>query len=233
MNPASTWADLADSYHRDRLAWADLAFEEFRSGLLPEVRDALSERRGDTDVVLYGTTRGGKSTLALALLGVPDDELFVAVERVLRGSRAERTESVTIAPTRYVLSDGDNWTFGVGGEPARVVTEQQLGREIGTIRRLVDAGHWDPNRILDIGIPARYAPGQAGRTLRLLDLPGVRSAEDLERHYVDRLLPSWIEAADMILLVGNTAHQTSSTRPRRGYRRCATGICCPVGSGWS
>ena len=208
MKSASRWSELADQYYRVRLDWADRAFEKFRDSLLPEVRDALSKRRSDTDVVLYGTTRAGKSTLALALLGVPDDQRLTKIERILRGPLEATTESITIAPTRYVLSDGDHWTFGIGAEPARPVSEDRVQQEIVAIRAEVYALKWDPNRILNIGIPVRYAPGQDGRTLRMLDLPGVRSRKDLEGRYVEELLPSWIEAADMILLVGENHHPT-------------------------
>jgi len=204
------WAELVAVHHGNRLGWAERAYEEFRAGLLPEIQASLSPRRRDTNVVLYGKSQAGKSTLALALLGVPP-ERFAEVESVLRGDRDPGT-SVTVAPTRYAVADDDRWTWQYGDGDPEHVTADALVEHLSAVRAAMERGVDRSADILHVGLPRRLVADRHGVRLRILDLPGVGAVNAAERRYVDHLLPGWIEVADAVVLVGQ-AHQMKFLAP--------------------
>jgi hypothetical protein len=189
----------------ERLSWAATAHRKFMNGLEPEIRRAaFSSLEPEADAALYGQTQVGKATLLLHLLGVRPD-LVEAVGETLRAGRPQGMSSTPTA-TRYRRADGDAWTVRVGNEKLERLGREALQERIRGIRTEVEAGRWPLELVVEVGIPRSCFTTDSGRSVRIIDLPGVDvaksgSAGRNEDAHARKLLDYWVTLADMILLV--------------------------------
>src|SRR4051794_9752202 len=157
---------------------------------------------GGRNVMVLGTTRAGKTTVLLHLLGVTDPEQVRAAHQVLSGGRLG-SESNTTAPTRYRWSRSRNrWALVRDGHSA---AELMTGAELcAELARLRPAGtvRWDVTaRPLEIGVPTGLAGDGERRELRILDLPGTFARDETERRLAKDLVARFAPRMAVVVFV--------------------------------
>ncbi|KAF1053636.1 MAG: hypothetical protein GAK43_01306 [Stenotrophomonas maltophilia] len=191
--PLNFWSEL----HAGRLDWVMRGYEEFVSGIDPELK--RDYRRDDQiTLVVYGPTQIGKTTLILNLLGIAQAALLPVAE-LLRGGQGSG-RSATAAAVRYRQSPDECWYLGTGLREG--LTDTQLCEQLGALRRRMENGQHGDLEVLDIHIPQHYFDAQRRSHLdvRLLDLPGLNAANATEREYVAALANRYVPLADLVIL---------------------------------
>ena len=184
--------------------WADQAYAQFRAVLPAEVRDALSSRRSDCNVALYGPTQVGKTTLLLTLLGVREERIE-EIGTVLRGKRPQG-QSATATAMTYQVSSGDYWTWRElpterGSEPHEL-DSKGLIRKLAKLRASVEDRQWGVDKTVEVGLPVSCFKPDASFSVKVLDLPGISGRDPGERLHAETLIQDRIAVTDMVLLVG-------------------------------
>jgi hypothetical protein len=185
---------------RDRWMWTDRAVAWMNNELYGAGRPAPDT--GGTNVMVLGTTRAGKTTVLLHLLGVTDPERVRAAHRVLAAGRLG-SESNTTAPTRYRWSrSSKRWALDRDGRgEAQLLTGDEL---IAELARLRPAGtvRWDvAARPLEIGVPTGLAGHGERRELRILDLPGTFARDEAEQRLARELVARFAPRMAVVLFV--------------------------------
>lgn len=207
--PSSRWQAL----HSQRLEWAHRALEAFNASLDTEVGSSLAQGgTGEAQVVVYGMTQVGKTSLILDLMGIRTDAQ-ARVSAVLRGGREAGNSATTIA-TAYRRSPDDSWYLRRGdGDRVQYRSDSRMQRALGGIREELARRALRASDRCTVFIPAQcFEADESLPTMRIVDLPGVQAKGAREREYVAAVAREYLPGADLILLVGK-ADNLSFFRP--------------------
>lgn len=187
----------------DRLTWAEHSYETFVQKFDPSRASILRDnRQQQASVIVYGATQVGKTSLILLLLGISERHIG-RVAKVLRGG-SELGHSATSRSLRYRRARDNCWHFGHCDEGHTSFDDDAAEIVIQALRQHVESGVTSEFTCIDVFIPQQYYDAQSELAVDLLihDLPGIHAANDNEKQYVARMVKQYINAADVILLVG-------------------------------
>lgn len=195
-----------DRLSSQRLTWAFDAYARFVDSLSSDVRGHFS---GDDDqkeayVVVFGETQVGKTTLILDLMGLSEAGLQ-RVSRVLRGGRAAG-KSATSTAMEYRRSSDSHWYF-IGLTPNKTQhNDAEMQTVLGDVREDMFKDRLFAEKPLVVWIPNDcFDTCQSlGSSVRILDLPGAKAADEVERKHVWQMAQNYLPNADLILLVGRS-----------------------------
>ena len=197
--------------HAETREWAVAANEAWMALLSPP-EDDRPPRSLEANVVLFGPTQVGKTTLLLTLLGVGEGDGFAVVQRVLRGGQ-EQGRSATATPTRYARSRDDLWRIDRADSAG--LSPEAMQAKLAAVRRQVEAGSWEAVQPLEVFIPAcHFAQAEPPVRVAVLDLPGTAAANPRERALVERVARHHLPVASLILLV-STASRLGVFEPEK------------------
>jgi len=205
--------------HEARWDWVDAAIERFKVELDPSLKSHLdSDRRpgsGVFNIVLYGKTQVGKTTLILRLLGL-SGEHEERVGEILRGGRRDG-ESATAVPTRYYWSSHPRtwetryWDAFSGQHHESPREHDDAGIKAFMIGLRDELGQpRSDGTVLEIGIPTRFRiPGAPAVVPMVLDLPGAQTKGHVERDHAAQLIRRYVPTANVVILVALFSQMTS------------------------
>lgn len=194
------WSEL----YQKRLDWAYRAKDKFIKSLKNNDFKALStnENYSYVNVILYGNTQVGKTTLSLKLLGI-DKDYFQIIYKLIRagskhGNPATKTSMV------YQKSDDEHFYYytDTDKEPQKS-NLKQISSKLIELKNRVDRKEQTLSKVIYIKIPSKYFTKQKTQALdvNIIDLPGVESCNQNERIYVERIIHELVPSANLILLV--------------------------------
>lgn len=161
-------------------------------------------------VILISKTQSGKTTFALNLLGVPEENIQ-CVYKALRGNRPLGISSTAITTEYYAVDDekgriGDK-TFDSWKDFGKEIDEIRKKREICKKQSKTE------QQFVKIGIPAK-----GGVASRVIELMGLDSKEEWERVASKEAADYWLKAADLIMYVVNAANIADLSEQHEEYR---------------
>ena len=163
------------------------------------------------NVVVYGPSQVGKTTLILHLLGVVYDP---KLENLLRGGRPAGNSSTATA-ILYTQSEDDHFRMAPNPEKPKddksfcifsKDDESGIKQFLAKWRENIESGKEDkfPSNYLYIAIPKCYFSQEElnkDTIFNLIDIPGVNSSETKEYNYVDKLCKNFVPTAAGIICV--------------------------------
>ena len=191
--------------HGRRHDWAFRAYDQFMESLSPEVRSRLGHKSNDKEayVVVFGPTQVGKTTLIIDLMGVVPDAMS-RVSEVLRGGR-KSGRSATSTAIEYRRSPDACWGLSVEGTMRWMPTDASMTAAVGELRQRMESRKLQVTIPCTVCIPSDcFSSDPAQPHVRIFDLPGDESAENVEQEHVSEMARQYIPLADLILLVGRS-----------------------------
>lgn len=197
-----SWSALSQR----RSDWAIRAYDRFMGSLSEETqaRFPKGDESGEAYVVVFGKTQVGKTTLLLDLMGVTE-HASTRVAQVLRGGR-ESGKSATATAMEYRQSPADCWLLNDGDKKRSFDNDDAMKQAMGELREQMSRRAIRAHEPVVVGIPRNcFSNGEStAPRVRMLDLPGANSAEDVEREHVSMMARRYVPHADLVLLVGRS-----------------------------
>lgn len=204
--------DYWHKLHSTQSAWALRAYERLIDTLSEDVKEKLSLNKDDKAepyVVIFGNTQVGKTTLLLDLIGIAPEHMGV-VSDVMRGGR-DHGKSATATAMEYCRSTDGRW--GLTKPPAETLwfnsdSNEEITNALIELREEMESGHLAISPPCQVHIPKKFfgATYATAPRVRILDLPGDKSAEEKEQKHVHKMAETYLRFADLILLVGKGDH---------------------------
>lgn len=182
-----------------RWAWHTQAHIQFARELPGDLATYFDRPNGRASVVLAGRTQVGKTTLALALVGV-DLALMHIAENVLRMDRGAG-RSATARPVRYVRSGRAAWTLREGSGPVLEGDGAAVRGLLKEARQHLEKGR-TTDTVMEVGVPdSLFTVGaDDGLDVAVTDLPGIDTRNRMEAEQARDLFLRHATHADVALV---------------------------------
>lgn len=194
---ASDWEKL----HQKKLNWAYDARENLLKDLKSHDLFYFEDNIAESEMMIsvYGKSQRGKTTCILSLLGIKGEEILT-VSDILRGSR-KRGTSATSTATAYKRSASDNYAIAYGDIFLQELAPDEFKKRMDEIRHEIESKPGSIDQIT-VFIPDKYFDESAPlHKFRIVDLPGVESAEEKEKEHVEELVERYFKSSDSVLIV--------------------------------
>lgn len=190
-----------DKRHVKKLDWA----YEARESLVKDCKNHdiffFEDHSSESEMMIsvYGKSQRGKTTCILSLLGINEEDILT-VSDILRGSR-KRGTSATSTATAYKKSSSDCFGLAYGESLHLEMDDETFKAKMDEVRSEIENNPRSIDQIT-IFIPRKYfGSSEKEFKYRIVDLPGIESAEERERDHVEALVDKYFKSSDSVLIV--------------------------------
>lgn len=190
---------------RSKYGWAYEARSRFISQLNDiSIQEEYHSGRGP-QLVVYGPSQVGKTTLILLMLGIRGAE-HERIAKALRGG-ASIGSSATASAVMYTLHDEETFTLSCGASMEQGLDVEMLSEHVKRLREEI-VRNPALEGVVTLSIPRTWAISERRihDGTRIIDLPGEGSRDARDREVTNVLLSRYVRSADLVLLV-NRADQ--------------------------
>ena len=196
-----------------RSDWQEKAFNELKDDLTATKDNRFLKYQDENEtylVMICGKSQIGKSTLILKMIGIRDEN-FNDVYNTLRAGSPQGNSS-TVTAIIYAKSATDKYAlaFAKLDEPTpekKYYDAKEMVRALQQVRQDVESGQrTSTDEILFIDIPQSFfmEESEVG-SIRIIDMPGVQSANDRERPHVENLINAYLPFSQVCIVACNAA----------------------------
>lgn len=187
--------------HEKKLDWAYKA----RESLIYDCKNHdiffFQDHSSESEMMIsvYGKSQRGKTTCILSLLGIKEENIQIVLD-ILRAGRKKGT-SATSTATAYKKSSSDRFGLAVGETLHLDLEDKTFKDKMVDVRVEIENNPYSIDEIT-IYIPNKYF-GSSEREFkyRIVDLPGIESAEEKERDHVNAQVDKYFKSSDSVLII--------------------------------
>ena len=179
-------------------------YEEFHSPEAQRLHDA-TEREKSVNVVVYGNSQVGKTTLIFRLLGI-DDESAGQVRKCLRSRPHGVKGSDTMTALLYDISEEESlFGFRIGSDEWEYLDDEGIKSKLIEMREKVENNRDLPTDLVFVSIPRKFFTSGVRLRTKVIDLPGVNSKTDSHFEHVQEVIKKYFPISNLIILVADHA----------------------------
>ncbi len=150
-------------------------------------------------ISVYGKSQRGKTTCILSLMGIKEDHVKTVTD-LLRGSR-KKGKSATSTATVYTRAHTDFFSLEYIDNCYIDISDEMFVEKIDEVRERIEKSPGSIDQIT-IHLPRKYfTQEEHSFGYKIVDLPGVESAEEKERDHVRVIVDKYLKSSDSVLIV--------------------------------
>ena len=196
-----------------RSDWQEKAFNELKEDLTATKDNRFLKYQDENEtylVMICGKSQIGKSTLILKMIGIRDENFNDVYDTLRAGSPQGNSSTVTAIIYAKSATDKYALAFAKLDEPMpekKYYDAKEMARALQQVRQDVESGQrTSTDEILFIDIPRSFFMEESAvGSIRIIDMPGVQSANDRERPHVENLMNAYLPFSQVCIVACNAA----------------------------